>query len=187
EEVPILLCVGVICHRKNQNALIQALDPLAKQIRFRLVFLGGIPNGSYGDDFEELLKRREWCEHHGFATRESLREWFGKASLLFLPSLEDNCPMAVLESKAAGVPVIAAEVGGLPDLLENRVTGLFCDPLDLESMRTAAEELLSNHQLALQLAKTAREQAFERYHPLVVARQHSKIYYEIAEGRSARL
>src|SRR5207245_2036831 len=116
ESVPSILCVGLVCPLKNQNALIQALDPLAKRHKFELVFLGiSLPGRAYDDTFLSLIRKRSWCRYDGFAGRDKLKDYLRKATLLALPSLEENCPMVVLEAMAAGVPVVAAKVGGVPD------------------------------------------------------------------------
>src|SRR4030095_2971856 len=115
--------------RKNQNAFIRALDDAAKQLQFSLVFLGGTTKDDpYAQEFLSLVESRPWCRFGGFADRDRLKQHLREASVLALPSLEDNCPMCVLEAMAAGVPVLASRVGGVPDLIEERVTGLFCDP-----------------------------------------------------------
>jgi glycosyltransferase involved in cell wall biosynthesis len=108
-----------------------------------------------------------------------LRTYFKTASMVALPSLEDNCPMVVLEAMAAGVPVLAANVGGVPDLVQDGSNGLFCDPLNAESMRNGTEKLLSDRELAARLVRTANENAHERYHPLVIASKHMEIYREV--------
>jgi len=92
--------------------------------------------------------------------------------------LEDNCPMVVLESMAAGVPVVAARVGGVPDLIEDGLTGIFCDPLDEKSMSGAVEKLLKNSSMACEIASRAKEKARERFHPKVIAEGHLRIYEE---------
>jgi glycosyltransferase involved in cell wall biosynthesis len=177
---PVLLCVGYICLRKNQNAFIRALDPLASREKFRLVFLGGVSRGeSYGREFFELLRDRSWCEHHGFVDRAQLKDWLRGATLLALPSLEDNCPMTVLEAAAAGVPVVAANVGGVPDLIADGETGLLCDPLIAASMGGVVEKILKQPELARALAAKANRSALERFHPLVIARRHVEIYREV--------
>jgi glycosyltransferase involved in cell wall biosynthesis len=181
---PVLLCVGFICLRKNQNAFIRALDPLAAREKFRLVFLGGASHDEpYGREFFELLRSRPWCEHHGFVDRAQLKNWLRGATLLALPSLEDNCPMTVLEAAAAGVPVIAADVGGVPDLVADGETGLLCDPLDASSMVGAVEKILKRPDLARALAAKANQSARERFHPLVIARRHVEIYNEVLGGK----
>jgi glycosyltransferase involved in cell wall biosynthesis len=77
---------------------------------------------------------------------------------------------------AAGVPVLASNVGGVPDLIESEKTGLFCDPDRPESFRDGVARLLADRALAQQLATTAKAEALRRFHPLVIARQHLEIY-----------
>jgi glycosyltransferase involved in cell wall biosynthesis len=181
---PVILCVGHVCLRKNQNAFIRALDPLAARKPFRLVFLGGgLPDDPYVREFFDLLRTRPWCEHHGFVDREKLKTWLRQATLLALPSLEDNCPMTVLEAMAASVPVVAANVGGVPDLVADGKTGLLCDPLDAASMGGVVEKILAQPAFARGLAVAANRQAQERFHPSVIAHRHLEIYREVL-GRS---
>jgi glycosyltransferase involved in cell wall biosynthesis len=184
DEPPQLLCVGGISPRKNQNALIRALDPLAAKRTFKLKFLGAImPVHPYKEEFLELLKARPWCVHDGFANREKLKTQFRQASLLILPSREDNCPLTVLEAMAAGVPVVAAKVGGVPDLIEEGQTGWFCDPLAGESMASAVEKVLADRAAAAELAVAAKKRARERFHPTVVAQRHVEIYREVLKSQ----
>src|SRR5207248_492010 len=117
------------------------------------------------------------------ADRDRLKRYLREANLLALPSLEDNCPMVVLEAQAAGVPVVAAKVGGVPDLVEDGQTGFLCDPLDANSMREAIEKVLSNPGAARDLAVRAKLRARERFHPEVIARRHLEIYSEVLKGK----
>jgi glycosyltransferase involved in cell wall biosynthesis len=175
-----ILCVGQVCYRKNQNAFIRSLDALAEKTKFKVIFLGDTPAADpYVAEFRELIATRPWCESPGFADREKLKQWFAKATMIALPSLEDNCPMVVLEAMAAGLPVLAAKVGGVPDLVTDEKTGLFCDPLDGPSMSRGVSRLLDEPQLARTLASTARIEAQARFHPLAIARRHVEIYREV--------
>ena len=182
---PTILCVGAVCYRKNQNAFLQALDPLAAKKKFKLVFVGQAGDDAYCSEFRQLVKSRSWCEHAGVLNRFQLKNCFKNTALLALPSLEDNCPMVVLEAMAAGVPVVAARVGGVPDLIEDGKTGLFCDPLDASSMRTAVDELLARPERGCQLAAEAKKRARDCFHPVVIARRHLEIYREVL-GRQNR-
>jgi glycosyltransferase involved in cell wall biosynthesis len=177
---PIILCVGVVCVRKNQNEFIRALDPLAAKRKFQVVFLGGASQkDSYCREFFQLVAARSWCSHFDFVGREKLKSHLRETTLLALPSLEDNCPMTVLEAMAANVPVVAAKVGGVPDLIEDGKTGLFCDPQNAASMAGAVEKLLAQPEFSRALAAEAKTRAKERFHPLVVARRHLEIYREV--------
>jgi len=86
-----------------------------------------------------------------------------------------------LEAMAAGVPVVAARVGGLPELLTEGETGFFCDPQKPDSMRAAVEKALLNPSETRRLAGNAQLRARERFHPRVVAQRHVEIYREVLQ------
>jgi glycosyltransferase involved in cell wall biosynthesis len=179
---PVGLCVGTICPRKNQNDFIRALDPLAKGKKFKIIFAGGLDQGSYGAEFERLVAERPWCEHIGYINREQLRAQLKLATFLALPTREDNCPMVVLEAMAAGVPVFASNVGGVPDLIQHEVNGLLCDPQQPETFCAAAARFLDDREFASRIATTAKQQARARFHPQVIAQAHWQIYREVLGG-----
>jgi glycosyltransferase involved in cell wall biosynthesis len=180
---PRILCVAHVCSLKNQNGLIHALDPLARERKFELVFLGSAGEGpAYTTEFLRLVGERPWCTHGGLASRRQLQAHLSQAAVLVLPTREDNCPMVVLEAMAAGVPVVAAKVGGLPDLIEEGKTGFFCDPYDAASMRAGVERALVNRLATAEMAKLATQRARERFHPKVIAQRHIEIYREILEN-----
>lgn len=182
---PRMLCVGHISFRKNQNAFIRALDPVAARRKFEVMFLGKTsPGQPYDEEFLQLVKERPWCRYEGMAGRDKLKELLRESTALALPSLEDNCPMVVLEAMAAGVPVMAANVGGLPDLVEDGATGFFCDPTNAASMSQATERVLEGGAVARELAQRAKARALEKFHPRVVAEQHVKVYQELLAGKT---
>ena len=92
--------------------------------------------------------------------------------------------MVVLEAQAAGVPVIASNVGGVPDLVENEVTGILTDPSRPETMPKALSRLLDSPQLAFRLGDQSRRQAKARFHPRTIAEGHLAIYQEVLRIRS---
>jgi len=176
-QCPIILVVANIDPRKNQNAFIRALDPLEKKMSFEVRFFGGCGASDFAREFRELIESRPWCYYGGMLGREELRSQFEQADMLVLPTHEDNCPMVVLEAQAAGVPVIASNVGGVPDLIEDGVTGLLVNPEDPETFCTTVEKLLINvGSFSEQLARAAHQKAFKQYHPRVIARKHLDIY-----------
>jgi len=92
--------------------------------------------------------------------------------------------MVVLEAMASGVPVVAARIGGVPDLIEAGVTGLFCDPNNSASMEAGVKELLDNSAQAGEMARRARAESLRRFHPEVIARRHIEIYQEVVRSDS---
>jgi len=178
-QCPVILVVANVDERKNQNAFISALDPLAKKMSFEIRFFGGCGASDYGREFRELIASRPWCHYGGMIGRERLRHEFEIATMLALPTHEDNCPMVVLEAMAAGVPVIASRVGGIPDLIDGIKTGLFCDPWNPYSFPEGVCKILGNSNLAGRLAQNAHEEALRRFHPKVIAKRHLEIYRQV--------
>ena len=176
---PLVLVVANVDRRKNQNALIQALDPLAHNLKFIVKFYGRCGEDSYGKEFRSLLETRPWCFWGGMIGRENLRNEFAQATVLFLPTREDNCPMVVLEAQASRVPVIASNVGGVPDFIEDGVTGLLTNPDLPSTMPIALEKILSDKVLAARLAEGGRKQALARFHPNIIATRHVEIYRDV--------
>ena len=183
---PVGICVGTICYLKNQNDFIRALDPLAGDKKFKIVFAGEPARSAYSEEFHRLVRERPWCEHIGFLNREQLKARLSASSFLVLPTREDNCPMVVLEAMAAGVPVLASKVGGVPDLIDDGKTGLFCDPARPGSFKEGIETLLADCKGAIQLATAAKAEALKRFHPEVIARKHLEIYRDVLGGWQRR-
>lgn len=178
-KTPVILVVANVDERKNQNAFIRALDPLAKKISFEVRFFGGCGSSDYGREFGELIASRPWCHYGGMLGRDELRSQFEQADMLALPTHEDNCPMVVLEAMASGVPIMASKVGGVPDLIDGVRTGLFCDPCDPESFRVGVKRVLEDSEHAQRLASAAHDDAMRRFHPKVIARKHLETYREV--------
>jgi len=85
----------------------------------------------------------------------------------------------VLEAMAAGVPVLASNVGGLPDLIEHEQTGLFCDPQQMEGFCEGVARLLDDRPLAQQIVTNAKARAKECFYPKVIAQRHLEIYRDV--------
>jgi glycosyltransferase involved in cell wall biosynthesis len=180
EEPRRILFVGNIQERKNQNAFIDAIATLSGTYPFITEFYGQCGDQSvFEREFLQRVNKFAWCSYKGMKGRAELREAFRGASMLVLPSLEDNCPMAVLEAMAAGIPIVASSVGGVPELVKDGVTGLLCNPRDPQSMRSCVEYGLSEPRKASVLAASAHKLAMKRYHPRVIAEEHVRLYREV--------
>jgi glycosyltransferase involved in cell wall biosynthesis len=175
-----IVCIGNITTRKNQVRLIEALQPLAVREKFELIFYGGaVREDPYVREFFQRIEKSPWCRFAGFADRAGLRAALARASMLVLPSLEDNCPMSVLEAMAAGVPVAAARVGGVPDLITDKVDGVLFDPTEIESIRGAVSAILLHGDNSAKLAVAGKEKAQACFHPKRIASRHIEIYQEV--------
>ena len=177
---PTVLFVGGLDERKNPVGFINACAPLFEGSGWKFRLCGTGAKGSpYLAELEALAAKHPWIEIAGWKSRGDLLAEMEIASLLVLPTFEDNCPMVVLEAMAVGLPVIASRVGGVPDLITDGETGLMFDPLNPSSMRGATERILSDAGLRNRLGEAAKRDARERFHPEVIARAHLDIYREV--------
>ncbi|HEX5070082.1 MAG TPA: N-acetyl-alpha-D-glucosaminyl L-malate synthase BshA [Vicinamibacterales bacterium] len=85
------------------------------------------------------------------------------ADLFLLPSSQESFGMAALEAMACEVPVIAARVGGLPELIEDGTTGFLCAMDDADGMAACALEVLNNETLAKKVATAAAASVSQRF------------------------
>lgn len=181
--VPRVLFVGSIDERKNPLGLLQACEPMLRAGECTLAMAGqGNHDLPYVQEVFRLAAALPGVEMLGFIGRVELGEQFRSSSLLVLPTFEDNCPMVVLEAMAAGVPVAASHVGGVPDLVDHGSDGLLFDPHDPAGMRSCIECLIREPALRANLSARGRTKAREKFHPRVIAAAHVQIYQEVLAG-----
>ena len=184
---PRILCAANTGSRKNQIGLIKALEPLAATRPLKLILAGG---GSKADvyfrNFQQLVGERPWCEYLGALDQNTLQNEMSRATMGILPSFEDNCPMVILEAAAAGLPFAASAIGGIPDLIAHGDNGMLFSPDKSEEIQSAVEYLLRNSEARERLAACAHRKAEARCHPLVVARDHLRIYMRVTAQNEHR-
>lgn len=178
---PQLACLGTICHHKNQNWLIRALAPLQKEFQFTLNLYGAPVEGTpYAQEFYSLLgEHTSWIRFHGHIPRSKLPEVYAQSSLILTPSLEDNCPMVVLEAMASGVPVIGSRIGGIPDLIRHGETGWLFESGNEADFQDAVRQALSSPQNLKEKGENSRSVARSQFSPEQIALRHLQAYREI--------
>jgi glycosyltransferase involved in cell wall biosynthesis len=174
------VCVANVAPWKNQVGLIDACRPLLEEGTCQISFAGGLQHGTpYSDAFEARLRDVRGTRHLGFLSPSAIRSETAKSGFLILPSLEENCPMALLEAMAAGVPVVASRIGGIPDLIKDGETGLLFDPNDTADIRRQVERIATDPELRSRLGATGQAVALRRFHPEVVAKAHIEAYQDV--------
>jgi glycosyltransferase involved in cell wall biosynthesis len=92
----------------------------------------------------------------GFVPHEEVVRLQSRAAVVVLPSHSEGLPVCLLEAMASGRAVVATSVGGIPDVVEDGVTGLLVEPGDVEGLRAALERLLADPALRRRLGRAAR-------------------------------
>jgi glycosyltransferase involved in cell wall biosynthesis len=99
----------------------------------------------------------------GWITRDRRDALMRRTTVFVLPSHAEGLPVSLLEAMAAGCPVIATRVGGIPDLVEDGVNGLLVEAGDRRALAAALRRLLLDRGLAARLGLSARETIVRRY------------------------
>ncbi len=183
--IPRILFVGSVDDRKNPLGLIKACRTLLLNGGCT-VAIAGLSNesSSCGAEVKKLASELPGIDQLGFIGQADLVKELGKSSMLVLPTLEDNCPMVVLEAMAAGVPVAASRVGGIPDLIEDKITGILFNPNVTEEITAAISRFISDPNFARACAHRAKEKALVAFSPREIASAHLEIYREICNLKS---
>jgi len=105
-----------------------------------------------------------------------------EVSVSVLPSLSEGLSNAVLESMAAGVPVVATRVGGTPEAVEDGVTGLLVPPRDPGALARAMCALLENRDLAERIGRAGRERIAARFSLERMVAETERLYERLARG-----
>jgi len=111
---------------------------------------------------------------------EQLALLYSAADVFAAPSMQDNLPNTLVESMACGTPCVAFDLGGMPDLIRERVSGALVPPFHIDSFTRALANLL---QQPLDRAETVRH-ARQYFDPAVVAAKYLAVYQSVLEQKS---
>ena len=165
--------IGRFEEQKNHAALVDAAAQL-KADGFDAVFdLYGV--GSLMEEIKGAVAKKGLESEFSFhGLTDNVPNALGKADLFVFPSVYEGMPMVLVEAMAAGLPIVASAVGGIPDMLQDGKSALLCEP-DAVSVVTAVERLLSDEGLRKSLGMAARERAAD-FSSDAMARAYLGIY-----------
>lgn len=151
----LLVSVAHLGHRKGHHEVIEALSKLPDDIH--LVIVGGEAQGGGKAQLQEVARK------HGVESRlilpgrqeyELIPYFYAAADASVLASYREGCPNAVLESLACGIPVVATDVGAVPDILPQSQCGRMVPPQQVAPLQQALHEVLET-QWDAQTVRTA--------------------------------
>ena len=111
-------------------------------------------------------------------------EMMGKMDLFVLPSLAEGISNTILEAMSCGLPIIATDVGGNPELVENGKTGLIVPPADPERMALSMLTYLSDQDLAIRHGKASRERIEMHFSMEAMVRNYMHVYDDCLTGKT---
>jgi glycosyltransferase involved in cell wall biosynthesis len=160
EDATDVVYVGEFRHIKGADLLIDAVARLRADGKPVTLTLAG--------DGEEIETLKAQIRGHGlgeavrFIGHVKARYGFSKGKLLVVPSRGDSMPYVVIEAAAAGIPMVAANVGGIPEIFGSHSDALFA-PNSVGAMADAIETALEHQQAAAERAKSLRERVLMHF------------------------
>ena len=168
--------------QRASKSLLEALAVLrSRNLNVRLRAVGGFETPIYKAEVFGLAERLDLAEAIdwiGF-TRNVNRE-LAKINLFVLPSLfGEGLPMVVLEAMAAGLPVVASRVEGVPEAVVHRETGLLVEPGSVSQLARSIEEIITGGVDYAELSRGARHRHAERFSDTKMAEGVADVYREV--------
>ncbi len=174
EKDNFLIHTGRLTYKNGLEDLIKSLIYLPSHIK--LLLLGE------GEDREKLVKisKERGLENRvnflGFVNQEELPKYLKISDIFVRPSLSEGLGNSFLEAMATKTPVIATPVGGIPDFLKDKETGLFCRTKDPESIAEQVKLFLEDKLLRERIIINAYKMVRQKYDWDVIAKAMNKLF-----------
>ncbi|MGZ8781207.1 MAG: N-acetyl-alpha-D-glucosaminyl L-malate synthase BshA [Thermoanaerobaculia bacterium] len=175
----------LVCHVSNFRPVKRVMDVvetfrrIAEKVPSKLLMLGDGPERSRAEAFARDHDLRERIIFLGHVP--NLEEVLGACDLFLLPSTAESFGMAALEAMTSEVPVIATRAGGLPEVVDDGVSGYLLPVGDVEGMAERGIEILSDDDLRQRMGKRARELAVERFDEQKIVPLYREMYSRVLE------
>lgn len=175
---PVIITVSVLRPQKGINYLIEALPIiLNSEPELRILIVG---EGDHKITLKQLAKSKGVQDRVIFAGfRNDVYELLTISNLFVLPTLDDAFPTVLLEAMAAQKPIIASNVGGVPEIIQHGYNGILVPPANPAKLSDACVRLLQNHEQAQTLADAARKSVRKRFNIYKNVQQLNNLYQQL--------
>lgn len=178
----VVCCTGRNVQRKGFDVLVDAFDALPKDVEAHLLLVGDVI------DNEQLKAQVAATSHperiHFTGYRQDAPAIAAASDVFVLPSTErEGLPRAVIEAMAYGVTPVVTGVGGMPELVEDAVSGIVVPPKSSSALSSAIARLYRDRDLLTRMGKAARERIAKKFHTSLTVRETGELYQALT-GRN---
>ena len=181
-----LLTVGGIEPRKDLLSILKAIELVKMHIpHVKLHIVGRIRKKIYYESLIEYIKNNDLSENIIFKheiDNESLKKEFSECSVFVFPSLEESFGIVLAEAEASGKPVIASNIGGIPDVVDDNKTGFLIRGNNVDDFAEKILILLNNKNLRHKMGTAGKEKASEFLNECIAEKFHELYLYVIDNG-----
>jgi colanic acid/amylovoran biosynthesis glycosyltransferase len=125
-----------------------------------------VGDGVLQSSLQQEVKRLELTRQVnflGFQTHDKVVELLNRSDILVLPSLSEGIPVAVMEGMASGLPIVATAVTGVPELVEDGVTGFLVPSRNGPALAEALQKLFESPNLRAEMGKAGRNKVLNEF------------------------
>lgn len=173
-----VVAIGRLSPEKNFASLILAISELIREgLDVRLAILG---EGGLRGELHKMASELCISDHvylSGYL--ENAKDYLIFFNIFCMPSLTEGLPMVLLEAMAAGIPIVASHVGGIPDVLDHGHAGLLVRSGDLQALKKAIVDIINNPNAASKRAKNAFSRVQNKYSSEVMGKNYFIAYQEV--------
>lgn len=182
EEDIILGFIGRLVLNKGLKYLIDTVAILKKEVKNLKLFIVG--KGGLMDELKDMAKKNNVHENVIFTgERRDIPAMLSCFDIFIMPSIKEGLPNALLEAMASGKPVVATDIGGIPEVIKNGTNGLLVPPHDPGSLAEAIRSLIENKSLAKKTGQAARKFIEEHHSIKSTARKWQSLYLSILQEK----
>jgi glycosyltransferase involved in cell wall biosynthesis len=182
-DTPLVTVVSRLTRLKGIENFLEAaaaLKPRYPDARFLIVGETSPHDRPYLKELTDLAGRLGVADRVTFTgLRSDIPALLGSAAVAVMPSLNEALSNVLLESMAAGAPVVATRVGGTPEALVDGDTGLLVEPGDSMAITTAVARLLDDRELATRLGRSARSLIADKFSVDRMVRSTEQLYTDL--------
>ena len=174
----VLITTSRLVGKNGVRDIISALQLLPENVQLEIIGTGPLEFKLKQDVMDLKLESR--VKFIGHVSNEEIPKFLHQADIFIRPSLSEGLGISFLEAMAAGLPVIATPVGGIPDFLKDGETGLFCEVRNPENIARQVTRLLGDEELRKRIIENGIKLVKERYDwDIVVSEMKSKVFDKV--------
>lgn len=183
-EGPVITAVASLTPQKGHSDLLEAVAKVRTDFPNLLLLLVG--RGPLRDALEDMARRLGLAENvHFLGARKDVPAILAASDVAVLSSHWEGLSLALAEAGAAGLPVVATEVDGIPEIVQHGVTGLLVPPRRPQLLAEALHALLRDPSRRQQMGEAARRWVAERFSVERMVRETESLYVELL-GKAGR-
>jgi glycosyltransferase involved in cell wall biosynthesis len=183
EEDVLFVCAARLEKQKNQAMLLEAFAKGPATSRRAHLLLAG--DGGQRPALEEQARELGLQGSvHFLGLRTDVCEIFAAGDVFVLPSHTEGNPLSLMEAMAAGLPVVATAVGGVPELVADQRSGLLVRPGDCVGLAAAMLFLLENPEMRRTMAAWAAQIAIRDFSASRMARRYAELYERMVASKA---